>query len=139
LHPRQTETCWKFSGLPGCVLTVGCFSIAHASDAPGVAGPECAPTRQRMAELWCCVPPTPGPKVRKALGRKLSVTLSAILLFYQWGSGIAYIIIVGDTFTLLLAEHLPAGSIWTDRRFVSSVAALLMILPLCYPRCTHST
>ena len=40
--------------------------------------------------------------VRKALGRKLSVTLSAILLLYLWGSCIAYLVIIGDTFTPLL-------------------------------------
>jgi len=43
-------------------------------------------------------------QVRRALGRKLSAVLSAVLVIYQLGSCAAYLIIVGDSFVPLLGQ-----------------------------------
>lgn len=43
-------------------------------------------------------------QVRRALGRKLALALSATLMLYQLGSCAAYLIIVGDTFGSLIAQ-----------------------------------
>jgi len=43
-------------------------------------------------------------QVRRALGRKLSAVLSAVLVIYQLGSCAAYLIIVGDSFVPLLDQ-----------------------------------
>ncbi|EIE22920.1 hypothetical protein COCSUDRAFT_47742 [Coccomyxa subellipsoidea C-169] len=72
--------------------------------------------------------------VRKALGRKLSASLSAILILYLWGSCIAYLVIIGDSFSPLIALGVGDGSFLADRRFVITTIGLLLILPMCFPR-----
>lgn len=73
-------------------------------------------------------------QVRRALGRKLSVSLSAIMMTYQFGSCTAYIIIVGDTFTAITRQYVAPGSPLADRRVIMAFCALFVILPLCFPR-----
>ena len=74
-------------------------------------------------------------QVRRALGRKLSAVLSAVLVIYQLGSCAAYLIIVGDSFVPLIEKVAPAGSLLADRRAIITFFALVVILPLCLPRC----
>lgn len=73
-------------------------------------------------------------QVRRALGRKLSAVLSAVLVIYQLGSCAAYLIIVGDSFVPLIDQVAPAGSLLADRRAIITFFALVVILPLCLPR-----
>ncbi|BDA50337.1 Putative sodium-coupled neutral amino acid transporter 7 [Coccomyxa sp. Obi] len=72
--------------------------------------------------------------VRKALGRKLSASLSAILILYLWGSCIAYLVIIGDSFSPLIALGVGDESFLADRRFVITTIGMLLILPMCFPR-----
>lgn len=73
-------------------------------------------------------------QVRKALGRKLSAALSATLVIYQMGSCAAYLIIIGDTVGPLMANGLGADHWYCSRHVIISFFALVIILPLCYPR-----
>lgn len=74
-----------------------------------------------------------GSLVRKALGKKLSGILSTILLIYLWGSCIAYLVIVGDTFSSLVYQQF-GDILLADRRLLITGFGLLVILPLCFPR-----
>ena len=74
-------------------------------------------------------------QVRRALGRKLSAVLSAVLVIYQLGSCAAYLIIVGDSFVPLIDQVAPAGSLLANRSAIVTFFALAVILPLCLPRC----
>ncbi|CAK0787069.1 hypothetical protein CVIRNUC_010285 [Coccomyxa viridis] len=78
--------------------------------------------------------PTYSGLIRKALGRKLSASLSVILILYLWGSCIAYLVIIGDSFSPLLALATGADSIFADRRLVITLVTFVIILPLCFPR-----
>ncbi len=73
--------------------------------------------------------------MRKALGRKLSAALSATLVVYQLGSCAAYLIIIGDTVGPLLANGFGADAWFASRRVVITFFALVIIMPLCFPRC----
>ena len=77
-------------------------------------------------------------QVRRALGRKLSAVLSAVLVIYQFGSCAAYLIIVGDSFVPLIGKVAEPGSWLADRRVIITFFALVVILPLCLPRCAAS-
>lgn len=74
-----------------------------------------------------------GQLIRRALGRKTAAGLSAVLLLYLWGSCIAYLIIVADTFTSLGALHLGPDALLAQRPVVLLVAGLL-VLVMCFPR-----
>ena len=74
-------------------------------------------------------------QVRRALGRKLSAVLSAVLVIYQLGSCAAYLIIVGDSFVPLIEKVAEPGGWLADRRVIVTFFALVVILPLCLPRC----
>lgn len=60
--------------------------------------------------------------------------LSAILILYLWGSCIAYLVIIGDSFSPLIALATGDGSVLADRRLVIATLGLLVVLPLCFPR-----
>ncbi|KAK9804447.1 hypothetical protein WJX73_002133 [Symbiochloris irregularis] len=70
--------------------------------------------------------------VRKALGRKLSATLSGVMLLYLWGSCIAYLVIIGDCFASILGLYIDGAL--ADRRLIIAAAGLIIILPMCFPR-----
>ncbi|EFJ53128.1 hypothetical protein VOLCADRAFT_127346 [Volvox carteri f. nagariensis] len=71
--------------------------------------------------------------VRRALGRKLAVLLSAVLVVAMFGACVAYLIILADNLTsLAAAAGLP---VWiSDRHNVVAVLGLGVLLPLCLPR-----
>eukprot|EP00877_Chromochloris_zofingiensis_P003558 jgi/Chrzof1/13202/Cz07g24080.t1 len=75
-----------------------------------------------------------GNLIRKALGKKLSGLLSAILVVYLWGSCVAYLIIIGDTFSSLGTLHFGAASILANRHIILVTIGLGIILPMCFAR-----
>jgi sodium-coupled neutral amino acid transporter 7/8 len=60
--------------------------------------------------------------------------LSAILILYLWGSCIAYLVIIGDSFSPLIALGAGEGSLLADRRLVIATLGMLVVLPMCFPR-----
>ena len=52
--------------------------------------------------------------VRRALGKKLAATLRVVLSVYLCGSCVAYMVIIGDCFTPLLAGLLGGGGSLTS-------------------------
>lgn len=60
--------------------------------------------------------------------------LSAVLVTYQLGSCAAYLIIVGDSFVPLLERVVGQHTWLAGRELVISFFALVVILPLCFPR-----
>lgn len=78
---------------------------------------------------------TYGTLVRKALGKKLSAALSIVMLLYLWGSCIAYLVIIGDSFSPLLKMALGDHALWlADRRVLIVLISAVVITPLCMPR-----
>lgn len=72
-----------------------------------------------------------GSLIRRALGRKLSSTLSAIMLLYLFGSCIAYLVIIGDNFSSLAAQVFGASA-WTGRQPVLLAIGVVVIMPMCF-------
>ncbi|KAG2500250.1 hypothetical protein HYH03_001828 [Edaphochlamys debaryana] len=71
--------------------------------------------------------------VRRALGRKLAVFLSTILVVAMFGSCVAYLIIMADNLTALFgAFGLPPWA--CDRQVVVAAIGFLVELPMCLPR-----
>lgn len=60
--------------------------------------------------------------------------MSAILILYLWGSCIAYLVIIGDSFSPLIALGAGEGSLLADRRLVIATLGMLVVLPMCFPR-----
>ncbi|GBF99905.1 hypothetical protein Rsub_12813 [Raphidocelis subcapitata] len=77
--------------------------------------------------------PSYGSLVRRALGRKTASSLSAIMLLYLVGSCIAYLVIIGDTFSALAQQAFGIGA-YTDRQPILLGVGLLVILPMCFAR-----
>lgn len=77
-------------------------------------------------------------QVLKGLGPKYSEAMSWVILLYLFGSCVAYLIIVGDTFGPLLRHYvvhpwdLPAA--FGDRRAIIVFSSTLIILPLSLQR-----
>jgi len=74
-----------------------------------------------------------GSLIRRALGRKLSSTLSATMLLYLTGSCIAYLVIVGDTFSSLAQQAFGLNT-YTERHAVLLAVGLVVILPMCFAK-----
>ncbi|KAI8476075.1 MAG: AAAP aminoacid transporter 5 [Monoraphidium minutum] len=72
-----------------------------------------------------------GSLVRKALGRKLSSVLSLVALLYLFGSCIAYLVIIGDTFSSLAAQAFGASTL-TGRHAIILAVGIIAILPMCF-------
>ncbi|KAF6255255.1 transmembrane amino acid transporter protein-domain-containing protein [Scenedesmus sp. NREL 46B-D3] len=77
--------------------------------------------------------PSYGSLIRRALGRKTGAGLSAVTVVYLWGSSVAYLVVVADTFTSLAQMHL-GGDAWLSQRGVLLLVAGLLLLPCCFPR-----
>lgn len=73
-----------------------------------------------------------GELVHRVLGPLASVLLALTLLLYLFGSGVAYLVIIGDTVTPVL-ERVTGGAGWVTRTGVISAVGTLVILPLCLP------
>lgn len=71
--------------------------------------------------------------IRRALGRKTAAGLSAVTLAYLWGSCVAYMVIIADTFTSLSRQHLGPEA-WASQRALVLLAAGLLVLVMCFPR-----
>lgn len=74
-----------------------------------------------------------GELVHRALGPSASVLLALALLLYLFGSGVAYLVIIGDTVQPVLA-HLSGDAAWATRSAVISGIGTAVVLPLCLPR-----
>jgi amino acid permease len=74
-----------------------------------------------------------GQLIRRALGRKTAAGLSTVLLCYLWGSCVAYLVIVADTFTNLAAQYMGPDALAAQRPFVLLVTGALVLL-MCFPR-----
>eukprot|EP00879_Flechtneria_rotunda_P015774 GHRR01016496.1.p1 GENE.GHRR01016496.1~~GHRR01016496.1.p1 ORF type:complete len:334 (+),score=80.43 GHRR01016496.1:326-1327(+) len=74
-----------------------------------------------------------GTLVRRALGRKTAAGFAGVLLVYLWGSCIAYLVIVADTFTSLSALHFGPDA-WFSQRHMVLLAVGVLVLLLCFPR-----
>uniref|UniRef100_A0A383V4T9 Amino acid transporter transmembrane domain-containing protein n=1 Tax=Tetradesmus obliquus TaxID=3088 RepID=A0A383V4T9_TETOB len=74
-----------------------------------------------------------GSLIRRALGRKTAACLSGVLLVYLWGSCVAYLVIVADTFTSLSVQYLGPEAWFSQRPVVVLTAGTLAML-MCFPR-----
>ncbi|KAF6257139.1 transmembrane amino acid transporter protein-domain-containing protein [Scenedesmus sp. NREL 46B-D3] len=74
-----------------------------------------------------------GSLVRRALGKKTAACLSGVLLVYLWGSCVAYLVIVADTFTSLSVQYLGPEA-WLSQRPVVVLTAGALALLMCFPR-----
>ncbi|PNW81882.1 hypothetical protein CHLRE_06g264450v5 [Chlamydomonas reinhardtii] len=71
--------------------------------------------------------------VRRALGRKLSLLLSGVLVVAMFGACVAYLIILGDNLTsLAAAAGLPA--LVANRQHIVGFLGLCVMLPMCLPK-----
>ncbi|KXZ52259.1 hypothetical protein GPECTOR_10g890 [Gonium pectorale] len=71
--------------------------------------------------------------VRRALGRKLAVLLSSVLVVAMFGACVAYLIILSDNLSsLAAAANLPR---WiADRHRITAFLGIGVLLPMCFPR-----
>ncbi|KAI3436527.1 hypothetical protein D9Q98_005944 [Chlorella vulgaris] len=70
--------------------------------------------------------------VDRMLGRGASLAMCLVMFLYPFGSCIAYLVIIGDSFQpLLLAAFGSAW--WTGRSAVIAGVSLTCVLPLCFP------
>eukprot|EP00878_Enallax_costatus_P031957 GHUV01035035.1.p1 GENE.GHUV01035035.1~~GHUV01035035.1.p1 ORF type:complete len:465 (+),score=99.11 GHUV01035035.1:975-2369(+) len=74
-----------------------------------------------------------GTLVRRALGKKTAAALSAVTVVYLWGSSLAYLVVVADTFTSISTMHL-GPDVWCSHRMWLLLAVGLLLLPMCFPR-----
>lgn len=78
-----------------------------------------------------------GELVRLCIGTKASIGLNVSMFLYLFGSGVAYLIILGDSFTpilhniLELCGHSVGDQWWETRQFVILVVSVIGILPVC--------
>ncbi|GLC38252.1 hypothetical protein PLESTB_000940900 [Pleodorina starrii] len=71
--------------------------------------------------------------VRRALGRKLAAALGGVLVVAMFGACVAYLIILGDTVTSLVAgAGMPSWA--SDRHLIIGLLGLGVLLPMCLPR-----
>ncbi|KIY99600.1 AAAP family transporter: amino acid [Monoraphidium neglectum] len=77
--------------------------------------------------------PSYGTLIRRALGRKTGGVLSGVMVLYLWGSSVAYLVVVSDTFTSL-STMLLGPTAWCSHRVALLAAFGLVLLPLCFPR-----
>ena len=73
-----------------------------------------------------------GGVVHRALGPAASAALSLVLFLYLFGSGVAYLVILGDCFHPLLS-HFFGAAWWTSRRAAIAGVGTTVVLPLCFP------
>ncbi|EFN58616.1 hypothetical protein CHLNCDRAFT_50436 [Chlorella variabilis] len=71
-------------------------------------------------------------QVGKMLGPAASLTMCFVMFLYPFGSCIAYLVIVGDSFQPLLLAAFGAAW-WTRRAAVITGIGCTCILPLCFP------
>eukprot|EP00775_Hariotina_reticulata_P008954 gene8954-9130_t len=74
-----------------------------------------------------------GSLIRRALGRKTASLLSVVTLIYLWGSSVAYLVIVADTFTSISSSYL-GPQVWCSHRSWVLLATGLLVLLMCFPR-----
>lgn len=74
-----------------------------------------------------------GSLIRRALGRKTGAGLSAVTVLYLWGSSVAYLVVVADTFISLSQMHLGPDA-WLSQRVPLLLLVGLLLLPCCFPR-----
>ncbi|KAG2435521.1 hypothetical protein HYH02_011815 [Chlamydomonas schloesseri] len=71
--------------------------------------------------------------VRRALGRKLSLLLSGVLVVAMFGACVAYLIILGDNLSsLAAAAGLPP--LLANRQHIVGFLGLCVMLPMCLPK-----
>eukprot|EP00878_Enallax_costatus_P011109 GHUV01011602.1.p1 GENE.GHUV01011602.1~~GHUV01011602.1.p1 ORF type:complete len:461 (+),score=81.03 GHUV01011602.1:314-1696(+) len=78
-----------------------------------------------------------GSLIRRALGKKTAAALSAVMVIYLWGSCVAYLVIVADTFTSLSTLHLGPEA-WFSQRPVVLFTTGMAVTFMCFPRNLHA-
>lgn len=70
--------------------------------------------------------------VRDAFGGKVAQGVSAVLIIYLFGSCVAYLIIIGDSYTKVMSAIAASSddAWWASRRFAIAVVAALAVTPL---------
>ena len=71
--------------------------------------------------------------VRDAFGAKVSIGVSVVLVVYLFGSCIAYLIIIGDSYEKVvgaISNNATATAWWANRRFAIAIAAAFLVTPL---------
>ncbi|XP_016888090.1 sodium-coupled neutral amino acid transporter 7 [Cynoglossus semilaevis] len=75
--------------------------------------------------------------VRATCGKVTGILCEVAIAVYTFGTCIAFFIVIGDQLDRLIAvvTHPTDGTIWyTDRKFTIVVTAILIILPLSFPK-----
>lgn len=73
-----------------------------------------------------------GEMVHRTLGPAASATLSLVIFLYLFGSGVAYLVVLGDCLNPLLVHFF--GTVWWSSREVAiALVGCTSILPLCFP------
>ena len=68
--------------------------------------------------------------IRKTLGKKMASLLATLLVVYMWGACNAYLIIMGDVFSLLGRAAAGPDSYFADRCLCNGVSPLAVHLSL---------
>lgn len=70
--------------------------------------------------------------VHDAFGGKVAQSVSAVLIVYLFGSCVAYLIIIGDSYTKVMSAVAASSDAawWASRRFAIAVIAAVVVTPL---------
>ncbi|KAI8469768.1 MAG: transmembrane amino acid transporter protein-domain-containing protein [Monoraphidium minutum] len=141
--PEGATTLSSVSTLCNTALGAGVLGLPFAFARAGVAG--CLALFLAVAVLEAFTmyvlakfaerydAPTYGTLIRRALGRKTGAVLSGVMVVYLWGSSVAYLVVVADTFTSL-STMLLGPAAWTSGRVPLLAAVGVLLLPLCFQK-----
>jgi len=86
----------------------------------------------KMAERYNCS--SYASLVRATLGKKTATFLAILMNIYMWGACNAYLVIVGDVFSILGEYVAGPGSLLANRHVIIGTLGVFLMLPLCFMR-----